>query len=103
MTFSGGNAATIGNADVYQLFADTVIQYEDTLNITKGAHTMHMGFQGWRQRIDTFYSGNNGLAGTFTFDGRYTAGPNPLATSGGGTGHAEADFLLGCRRISAPA
>ena len=95
MDFSGGNAATVGNADVYQLFANTVIQYEDTMVITKGVHTMHVGFQGWRDRINTFYSGNNGLAGTFTFDGRYTAGPNPLATSGGGSGQAEADFMLG--------
>ena len=94
-SFSGGNAATIGNSDIYQLFADTVIQYEDTVSITKGAHTFHMGFQGWRQRIDTFYSGNNGRAGTFTYDGRYTAGPNPLATAGGGSGIAEADFMLG--------
>ena len=95
MNFNGGNAATVGNADIYQLFADTVIQYEDTMNISKGVHTMHLGFQGWRQRINTFYSGNNGIAGTFTFDGRYTAGPNPLATSGGGSGIAEADFMLG--------
>ena len=64
--------------DNYQLFADTVIQYEDTVNITKGAHNMHIGFQGWRQRIDTFYSGNNGKAGTFTFDGHYTAGPESV-------------------------
>ena len=95
MSFSGGNAAGIGNSDIYQLFADTVIQYEDTLNVTKGAHNLHFGFQGWRQRIDTFYSGNNGRAGTFTFDGRYTAGPNPLATAGAGSGIAEADFILG--------
>ncbi|MFN7992097.1 MAG: TonB-dependent receptor [Bryobacteraceae bacterium] len=95
MTFTGGNAANIGNSDVYQLFADTVIQYEDTMNITRGSHNMHLGFQGWRQRIDTFYSGNNGRAGTFTFDGRYTAGPNSLATAGAGSGIAEADFLLG--------
>ena len=95
MTFTGGNANTIGNSDIYQLFADTVIQYEDSLVINKGVHTMHVGFQGWRQRINTFYSGNNGRAGTFTFDGRYTAGPGPLATAGGGTGEAEADFMLG--------
>ncbi|MBV9268094.1 MAG: TonB-dependent receptor, partial [Acidobacteriaceae bacterium] len=95
MSLSGGNAAGIGNADVYQLFADTVIQYEDTMVINKGVHTFHLGFQGWRDRIDTFYSGNNGRAGTFTFDGRYTAGPNPLATSGAGSGIAEADFILG--------
>jgi hypothetical protein len=95
MSFSGGYANSIGNSDIYQLFADTVIQYEDTVSITKGTHTFHMGFQGWRQRIDTFYSGNNGEAGTFTFDGRYTAGPNPLATAGSGSGAGEADFLLG--------
>jgi len=96
MNFSGGFANGIGSANNYQLFADTVIQYEDTMNITKGAHTMHIGFQGWRQRLDTFYSGNNGLAGSFNFDGRFTAGPNPIgATSGGGSGAGEADFLLG--------
>jgi len=95
MNFNGGDAATIGNSDIYQLFADTVIQYEDTVNITKGAHTFHLGFQGERQRINTFYSGNNGRAGTFTFDGRYTAGPNPLATASATTGFAEADFILG--------
>jgi hypothetical protein len=63
---TGLNSTTaIGNPDIYQLFADATIQYEDTAILTKGAHTMHFGFQGWRQRIDTFYSGNNGLAGTF--------------------------------------
>jgi len=95
MNFGGGFAATIGNADIYQLFADTVIQFGDTVNITRGAHSMHAGFQEWRQRIDTFYSGNNGRAGSFNFDGRYTAGPNPLAVAGSGSGLAEADFLMG--------
>jgi hypothetical protein len=101
MTLNGGNAASIGNSDIFQLFADTVIQYGDTLIVTKGSHTMHLGFQGQRQRVDTFYSGNNGRAGTFTFDGRYTAGPSPLATATAatpgvpGAGIAEADFLLG--------
>jgi hypothetical protein len=96
MGFSGGYAASIGNADVYQLFADTVGQLEDTISITHGTHTFHIGFQAWRERIDTFYSGNNGEAGTFTFDGRYTAGPASVnATAGAGSGAGEADFLLG--------
>ena len=82
MNLSGGFASPLGNSDIYQLFADTVIQYEDTLIVTKGQHTMHLGFQGWRQRVDTFYSGNNGRAGTFNFNGRYTAGPSSLATAG---------------------
>jgi len=72
----------IGSSNVYQLFADTVIQYGDTAILTKGAHTMRFGFQGWRQRVNTFYSGNNGLNGTFTFNGQYS-------------GRAESDFLLG--------
>jgi hypothetical protein len=95
MVFTGGYAHTIGNSDGYQLFADTVIQYEDTVHVSKGAHNMNFGFQGWRQRINTFYSGNNGRAGTFTFDGRYTAGPNQNAVAGAGSGQAEADFMLG--------
>jgi len=95
MAFTNNLAANIGRSDVYQLFANTVIQFGDTLILTKGNHTMHLGFQGWRDRVDTFYSGNNGRAGTFNFDGRYTAGPNFLATAGGAAGAGEADFLLG--------
>ena len=103
-SFSANNFAnTIGNADNYELFGDTVIQYEDTAIYTKGTHTMHFGFQGWRQRIDTFYSGNNGLSGTFSYNGQYTSsslynaktgliGSSATPTSGGS---AEADFILG--------
>ena len=77
------NANTeLGSADNFEKFGDTVIQYEDTAILTKGDHTMHFGFQGWRQRIDTFYAGNNGLSGTFNFDGQYS-------------GRAESDFMLG--------
>jgi hypothetical protein len=99
MGFSNGYASSIGNSDVYQLFADTVIQLEDTMSITHGSHVFHLGFEYWRDRIDTFYSGNNGEAGSFTFDGRYTT-PVPGDTGGtkvGGlaTGAGEADFLLG--------
>ena len=94
MNFQGGNAATIGNNDIYQLFADAVIHYEDTVIWTKGRHTMHIGFQGYRYRIDTFYSGNNGEAGTFNFNGQYTTS-STTTKSGNGSGLAEADFLLG--------
>jgi hypothetical protein len=94
MNFQGGNAATIGNSDIYQLFADTVIHYEDTIIWTKGSHTMHIGFQGYRYRMDTFYSGNNGEAGTFNFNGQYTSA-STTSKAGNGSGLAEADFLLG--------
>ena len=88
--FSGGNlaneptslAAAFGNPEVYEEFSDTVIQAEDTAIVTKGQHTLRAGFQAFRQRIDTFYSGNAGIAGQFDFSGQYT-------------GLAEADFVSG--------
>ena len=94
MSFSGGNVSSFGNSDNVQLFGDTVIHYEDTLIWTKGTHTMHIGFQGYRYRIDTFYSGNNGEAGTILFNGQYTTA-NTSLKAGSGSGIPEADFLLG--------
>ena len=88
--FTGGNLASLpagvpaafGNPEIYQEFSDTVIQAEDTAIITKGQHTMRAGFQAFRERINTFYSGNAGIAGQFDFSGQYT-------------GLAEADFMAG--------
>jgi carboxypeptidase family protein len=95
MSLSGGNVASFGTSDVYQLFADTVIHVEDTMIWTRGSHTMRLGFQAYRYRVDTFYSGNNGRAGTFLFNGQYTsAAPGTKASPANG-GIAEADFLLG--------
>ncbi len=95
MSLSGGNVASFGTSDVYQLFADTVIHYEDTLVWSRGSHNMHFGFQGYRYRVDTFYSGNNGRAGTFLFNGQYTSVAPGTKSSPANGGIAEADFLLG--------
>ena len=75
LVFSGGNASTIGSSDGISLFADTVAQISDTAILTRGEHTIKFGFQVFRERLDTFYSGNNGAAGTITFDGQFTAVP----------------------------
>ena len=77
------------------LFADTVIQVEDGMVITRGRHILHTGFQYWRQRINTFIGGDAGVSGAIFFDGRWTAGPDPLAVAGGSTGSPDADFFLG--------
>jgi hypothetical protein len=95
LAFSGGNASTIGSSDGISLFSDTVIQLSDTAVVTKGSHNIKIGGQYFRERLDTFYSGNNGAAGTFTFDGQFTAGPSPTAKASGSAGLAEADFYLG--------
>jgi hypothetical protein len=93
--FGGGFASGLGTSGVQQLFADTVIQAQDGLIINTGKHIIHTGFQFMRQRINTYYSGNNGAIGEMNFSGRFTAGPNPLAAAGGGAGAGEADFFLG--------
>ena len=85
----------IGNSNIYQLFADTVFQVQDGLIVTKGKHTLHTGFQFWRNLINSFYGGNNGLLGFMNFTGRFTAGPNALSVAGSGSGAGEADFFLG--------
>lgn len=95
LQFGDSQANNIGNSNVEQLFADTVIEYEDQMVITAGRHTLHTGFQGWRNRIDTYYSGNNGRMGFLNYSGKFTAGPNPLAGPGSGSGSGEADFFLG--------
>ena len=75
-------ASEIRSSGSQQLFASTVIQADDTLVITKGQHTIHTGFQFFRERINVYYAGNNGNQGFIGFGGQYS-----------GTG--ETDFFLG--------
>lgn len=82
VTGPGGSGAAFGSKDSKTTYADTVIQYQDVLNWTHGKHNSRFGFQGWRLRMNGFFSGNGGIAGNFDFNGRYS-------------GQAESDFLLG--------
>src|SRR5262249_58021993 len=97
INFGAAQASGFGSSNIgdQQRFANTVIQFEDSLIITHGQHIFHTGFQYKRNRLNIFYAGNNGRTGSMNFSGRFTAGPDPLAVAGGGTGLAEADFLLG--------
>ncbi len=56
-------------------------QYGDNLTMQKGKHLLKMGGQAIRYQQNRFYSGNNGVLGLFTYDGRVT-------------GSSFADFLL---------
>lgn len=95
--FGAARASGFGNSNIgdQQRFANTVIQFEDSLIITKGQHILRTGFQYKRQRLNIFYAGNNGRTGFMNFSGRFTAGPDALAVASGETGRGEADFLLG--------
>ncbi|MBV8438654.1 MAG: TonB-dependent receptor [Silvibacterium sp.] len=93
-----GTLTSIGNSVVDQDFADTVIQFSDGLVITRGKHVYKTGFQMWRYRVNTFYTGNSGAYGSILFGGGFSGDPGadfflgyPEATgkgvSSGGTWH----------------
>jgi hypothetical protein len=94
MTFSGGFAGDLGSTGNIKLFADTVIQYGDTLILNHNRHTFRFGFQGMRIRLNNFYAGGNGLAGNFIFNGQFTTSSSAVKF-GSGSGQPEADFMLG--------
>jgi Carboxypeptidase regulatory-like domain len=104
--FGGGTAPSPGNGTltnvgsnvIGQNFADTVIQFDDGVTITRGKHVFKTGFQMWRFRLNTFYSGNSGEYGSILFGGSFSGDPAsdfftgyPVATgkgvSTGGTWH----------------
>ena len=93
-----GTLTNIGNAVVNENFADTVVQFDDGVTITHGKHVFKTGFQMWRFRLNTFYSGNSGEYGSILFGGSFSGDPAsdfftgyPVATgkgvSTGGTWH----------------
>jgi hypothetical protein len=93
-----GTLTNVGNSVVNQNFNDTVIQFDDGVTITRGKHVFKAGFQMWRFRLNTFYSGNSGEYGSILFGGSFSGDPAsdfftgyPVATgkgvSTGGTWH----------------
>jgi hypothetical protein len=94
------NGAAVGpfgspSVGTAELFADTVFQFKDAFVITHRRHVFHIGFQYWRQLVNTYETGTNGRTGFMNFSGRFTAGPDPSTVAGGGSGAGEADFFLG--------
>src|SRR5215469_6110548 len=99
--FGGGNPSSVqngtltnvGSSEVIQSFNDGVIQVSDGVVITHGRHVFHTGFELWRDRINTAYTGNSGDLGAIIFSGQYTSSsPTGASPTGGFPG---ADFYLG--------
>jgi hypothetical protein len=78
----------IGSSDGVEIFHDTTYEAEDALTWTHGKHTVHGGFEYYHYMMNDVYAGNQGAAGSFSFNGQYTG-------SNGNYGNAFADFLLG--------
>ena|SRR5215469_3131275 len=88
-----GTPSPIGSTNVQQKFNDAVIQASDALVWTHGDHNLHFGFEYWRDRINTFYTGNSGALGGMYFNGNFTTS-DPASGKGVG-GYGGADFYLG--------
>ncbi|HKW18861.1 MAG TPA: TonB-dependent receptor [Terriglobales bacterium] len=88
-----GTLTNLGTPGVIQSFKDAVIQASDSIVITRNHHVFHTGFEFWRDRINTFYTGNSGELGAIIFTGQYTSS-NPASNSATG-GFPGADFFLG--------
>jgi len=88
-----GPLTNVGNSWIEQKFQDAVIQISDAVVLTHNRHVFHTGFEFWRDRINTFYTGNNGALGQIQFNGQFTSN-DPTASSRVG-GYGGADFYLG--------
>ena len=103
--FNGGNPSSvgtgtltnIGSLETQQKFYDAVIQATDAVVLTKGKHVLHMGFEYWRDRINTFYTGNSGALGGIFFNGSFTSSDptNSDKNNPAVGGYGGADFYLG--------
>ena len=93
LNYKTGPLKNVGQAETGESFNDQVWQAEDGVTWSHGRHTLKFGGQFQHQIIKTFYPGNNGELGLMDYDGRFTS--VSVASPGGGTGDAGADFFLG--------
>ena len=96
LAFNTGNGVltNVGNSGVQQRFQDAVIQASDSMVLNHNRHVFNFGFEYWRDRINTFYTGNSGALGNISFDGAFTSTDPTGATTPTG-GYGGADFYLG--------
>ncbi|MFZ0582836.1 MAG: TonB-dependent receptor [Candidatus Acidiferrales bacterium] len=88
LVITGMGGTGFGTNDNIQNFHTGTGQLEDNLIISHGRHTIKVGFQYWRERLNYSYPGNFGALGTFNIGGT-VGGTTPS------TGAGQADFWLG--------
>jgi hypothetical protein len=80
---------TIGNAASVEIFHDNTYEFEDAMTWSHGKHAVSFGFEYYKYVMNDLYPGNQGVAGSFTFNGQFTG------NTGTSNGNSVADFLLG--------
>jgi hypothetical protein len=91
-TSSGnGSPSGFGANPTPEIFIDNVFQYSDNLTWQRGRHLLKFGAEFTRYQQNSFYPGNDGELGQFTYNGTYSS--NPFGTGSQAAGYAFADFL----------
>jgi len=85
-----GYPSSFGANPSPEIFIDNVFEYSENLTWQKGRHLLKFGGEFTRYQQNSFYPGNDGELGDFTYSGLYSA--NPLSTNGV-QGYPFADFL----------
>jgi len=95
---SFNDLTALGNAGTGTNFSDNSFTYGDDLIWQKGRHSITLGVEFLRYQENSYYPGNAGILGTFTYDGDYTSNPGANSTTNpngyGSIGWDVADFNL---------
>jgi hypothetical protein len=62
-----------------EVFIDNVYEYADNLTWQRGRHLFKFGAEISRYQQNSFYPGNDGELGDFTYSGQFTSAPNATA------------------------
>jgi hypothetical protein len=84
-----GVISNFGANPTPEVFIDNVFQYGDDLTWQKGKHLFKFGAEIVRYQQNSFYPGNNGELGSFSYNGVFSSAVNSSKTYG------FADFLTG--------
>jgi hypothetical protein len=74
-SFSGTQVSSFGANPTPEIFIDNVFQYGDDLTWQLGKHLIKAGVELVRYQQNSFYPGNDGELGTFSYNGQFTAAP----------------------------
>jgi hypothetical protein len=81
--FSGTVVSNFGANPTPEVFIDNVFQYGDNLTWQKGKHLIKFGAELTRYQQNSFYPGNDGELGTFSYTGQFSANPDGSSKDNG--------------------
>jgi hypothetical protein len=89
-----GAVSSFGANPTPEVFIDNVFEYSDNLTWQRGKHLLKFGAEFTRYQQNSFYPGNDGELGQFSYNGSYTSNPDTIVAPGSlGQGYSFADFV----------